>query len=190
MTNITKASRRGFLRDIFSAGAIILTGCATTSTKTASMEGPNGSWTPGVFVGLNPDGTFTLVAHRSEMGTGARSALPILLADELEADWKRVKVVQAIGDEKYGSQNTDGSCSVRDFYDTIRDAGATARTMLVRAAAAKWNVPAEECKAQLHTVIHTKSDKKADYAELVALAKSQPVPKKAEITWKPASSAT
>ena len=189
--NITKASRRGFLRDIFSAGAVILavplTSCTSTETKTASMEGPNGSWTPGVFVGLNPDGTFTLVAHRSEMGTGARTALPMLLADELEADWKRVKVVQATGDAKYGSQNTDGSCSVRDFYDTIRDAGATARLMLERAAAAKWSVPAEECKAQLHTVVHTKTGKKADYGELVALAKTQPVPKKAELKWKPAS---
>lgn len=193
MTNITKASRRGFLRDVFSAGAVILavplTSCTTAGDgkKAASMEGPNGSWTPSVFIGLNPDGTFSLVAHRSEMGTGARSALPMLLADELEADWKKVKVVQALGDEKYGSQNTDGSCSVRDFYDTIRDAGATARTMLVRAAAAKWNVPADECKAQLHTVVHTKSDKKADYAELVALAKAQPVPTKKEIQWKPAS---
>jgi isoquinoline 1-oxidoreductase subunit beta len=180
---ITKATRRGFLRDVFSAGAVIL--AAPLAARAASYSGS--AWQPGVFIGLNPDGTVVLVAHRSEMGTGARSALPMLLADEMEADWKRVQVEQALGNEKYGSQNTDGSCSVRDFYDTIRDAGATVRLMLERAAAAKWKVPAGECKAQLHTVVHAKSGKKAGYGELVALAKAQPVPAKSELKWKPAS---
>ena len=69
------------------------------------------------------------------MGTGIRSVLPTVLADELDADWKRVKIEQAIGDVKYGSQNTDGSCSIRDFYDAMREAGASARMMLERAAA-------------------------------------------------------
>ena len=176
--NIAKVDRRGFLRDIFSAGAVII------GARFAPADYATTAWQPSVFLGLNPDGSVIIVAHRSEMGTGARSALPMLLADELDADWKRVRVEQAVGHEKYGSQNTDGSCSVRDFYDTIRDAGATARLMLERAAAAKWKVPAEECKAQLHTVVHTKSGKKAGYGELAALAKTQPVPKKAELRWK------
>ena len=184
--SIQRIDRRGFLRDAFSAGAIILgvqvMPAAAGTNANATYAGA--TWQPSVFLGLNPDGTIVAIAHRSEMGTGARSALPMLLADELDADWKRVKVEQAIGDAKYGSQNTDGSCSVRDFYDTIRDAGATARLMLERAAAAKWKVPAEECKAQLHTIVHTKSGKKAGFGELVALAKSQPVPKKAELKWK------
>lgn len=178
MQNIAKVDRRGFLRNVFSAGAVII------GARFAPADYASTAWQPSVFLGLNPDGSVVIVAHRSEMGTGARTALPMLLADELEADWKRVRVEQALGNEKYGSQNTDGSCSVRDFYDTIRDAGATARLMLERAAAAKWKVPAEECQARLHTVVHTKSGKKAGFGELAALAKAQAVPKKAELKWK------
>ena len=70
---------------------------------------------PSVYLGIEPDGTVIIVAHRSEMGTGIRTALPMVAADELDADWKRVKIEQAIGDQKYGTQNTDGSCSIRDF---------------------------------------------------------------------------
>ena len=68
--------------------------------------------------------------------------------------------------QKYGSQNTDGSCSIRDFYDAMRDAGAGARLMLERAAASKWSVPVEECKAQNHEVVHSKTKKKLSYGEL------------------------
>ena len=171
----TKSTRRGFLRDVFAAGAVIWQ---------AKVEGVAGAFTPNMWVGINPDGTVIIVAHRSEMGTGARSTLPMVVADEMEADWKRVKIEQAIGDEKYGSQNTDGSCSVRDFLDIVREAGASARLMLERAAAAKWNVPAGECKAELHTVVHTKSGKKLGYGELAALAKGQAVPKKEELRLK------
>jgi isoquinoline 1-oxidoreductase beta subunit len=121
------------------------------------------------------------------MGTGIRTGLPMIVADELDADWARVKVEQAIGDAKYGSQNTDGSCSIRDFADAMRDAGATARMMLERAAAAKWSVPAEECKAQNHQVVHLSSKRKLGYGELAALAKQQPVPKKEDLKYKPAS---
>src|SRR5204863_587776 len=96
--------------------------------------------------------------------------LPVVLAEELDADWKRVTLEQAIGDPKYGSQNTDGSCSIRDFYGTFREAGATARIMLERAAAAKWGVPTGECKAQNHFVVH-KSGKKLGFGELATLAK-------------------
>ena len=83
-----------------------------------------------------------ITAHRSEMGTGSRTSLPLVVADELDVDWKSVRVEQAIGDQKYGSQNTDGSCSVRDFVEAMHQAGATARLMLERAAARKWAVPA------------------------------------------------
>ena len=99
-----------------------------------------------------------------------------MLADELEADWKRVHIEQAIGDRKYGSQNTDGSVSIRHFYQPFREAGATARTMLESAAAAKWGVPASECHAKNHEVVHS-AGKKLGYGELVAAAAKQPVPK-------------
>ena len=76
----------------------------------------------------------TIVAHRSEMGTGIKTGLPMVLADELEADWNRVKIVQADADIKYGDQNTDGSRSMRQFYQPLREAGAVARQLLEEAA--------------------------------------------------------
>ena len=187
---ITLASRRGFLGGIFSAGALILAGEVKPSLLggVAEADVPAVTWKPNVFVGLNPDGSVIIVAHRSEMGTGIRTTLPMVVADELGADWRRVSVEQASSDEKlYGSQNTDGSCSIRDFYDTMRDAGATARLMLERAAAAKWNVSAAECRTENHQVIHAASGRTIGFVELVSLASQQPVPTAKEIKLKPAT---
>src|SRR5207253_6607676 len=94
-----------------------------------------------VYLAIDMDGAAYIIAHRSEMGSGSRTALPRIVADELDADWSRVKLVQATGDEKYGDQDTDGSHSVRSFFDTLRESGATARLMLIRAGAAEWSVP-------------------------------------------------
>src|SRR5262249_42655307 len=114
-----------------------------------------------------------------------RTSLPRIVADELDADWSRVKVVQGDGDEKYGSQDTDGSHSVRDFFDTLREAGATARLMLVRAGAQQWGVPANKCGGgPVHTVSHKTSNRSIGYGELAALAAKQPVPKKEELKFK------
>ena len=79
------------------------------SNALAARRPSDATWQPSVYLGLEPDGRVIIVAHRSEMGTGIRTALPMIVADELEADWKRVKIEQAIGDKKYGNQNTDGS---------------------------------------------------------------------------------
>ena len=96
---------------------------------------------PLVFVAIDPDGTVTLVAHRAEMGTGSRTSLPMVLADEMGADWARVKIVQAPGDEpRYGNQDTDGSRSMRHHIQSMRQMGAAVRTMLARAAAERWQV--------------------------------------------------
>jgi isoquinoline 1-oxidoreductase beta subunit len=100
----------------------------------------------------------------------------MVLADELEADWTRVRLQQAIGSDKYGSQDTDGSCSIRDFYETMREAGATARAMLVNAAAGQWKVPLDECFARNHEVIHKNSGRKLGYGELASAAAKQPIP--------------
>src|SRR5262249_61060172 len=107
---------------------------------------------PSVYLGIEPDGTVFIVTHRSEMGTGIRTSLPLVAADELEADWSRVRIEQGIGDTRYGSQNTDGSRSIRDFYEPFRTAGASARAMLVSAAAAQWSVPVAEWCGQNHEV--------------------------------------
>lgn len=175
---ISNVSRRGFLGQIFSAGALVIAAPLAPKLKAA------GTWQPSVYLGIEPDGMVKIVAHRSEMGTGCRTGLPMIVADELEADWARVQVVQAVGDAKYGSQDTDGSCSVRDFYDKLRAAGASARTMLENAAAAKWGVPEQECRGQNHFVVHAKTGRKLAYGDLVALASAAKVPEASAIRLK------
>jgi isoquinoline 1-oxidoreductase beta subunit len=157
--NVHLVSRRGFLGNIFSAGALVLGSRLITSDAFAAETVDAAAWHPSVYLGLEPDGRIIIAAHRSEMGTGIRTCLPAVVADELEADWKKVTIQQAVGDAKYGSQNTDGSNSISGFYEPMRVAGATARVMLESAAAAKWGVPVEECKAQNHQVVHAKSSK-------------------------------
>ena len=192
MSQIEVLTRRTFLGNLFSAGAFVLAarllpeeavGASSPSGADSTGKAATAAWSPSVYLGIDTDGTVVIVTHRSEMGTGIRSVLPRVLADELEADWKRVKVEQALGDAKYGNQNTDGSCSIRDFYDAMRQAGASARVMLERAAAEKWGVPAAECKAQNHQVVHT-SGRKFGYGELAADAAKQTAPKKEDLKFK------
>lgn len=186
---VTNVSRRGFLEHLVSAGALVL-GASVLPPKALADVARKGLATdaaafhPNLFLGINTDGTVWIVTSRSEMGTGTRTTLPLILADELEADWKHVKLEQAPGDKRYGDQDTDGSHSVKDFYEPMREAGATARLMLIRAAAAKWKVPETECEARLHQVIHTPTGKKAGYGELAAAASRLPVPKKEELHFK------
>jgi isoquinoline 1-oxidoreductase subunit beta len=142
---------------------------------------------PSVYLAIDTDGTTYVIAHRSEMGNGVRAALPRIVADELDADWARVKVVQAIGAEKYGDQDTDGSHSVVSFFVPLREAGASARLMLVQAAAQKWNVPAAECSTELHTVVHKKTGQKLGYGELAEAASKLEVPRKEDLKLKPRS---
>jgi isoquinoline 1-oxidoreductase beta subunit len=180
--SITVVTRRGFLGGVFSTGALILGSRLLPVDAMAATSG--GAWQPSVYLGLEPDGRVIIIAHRSEMGTGIRTSLPMIVAEELEADWARVKIEQAIGDAKYGSQDTDGSESIRDFYDAMREAGATARMMLESAAASKWGVPAAECRAKNHEVLHAKTVRKLGFGELVPLASKQPVPKKEQLKFK------
>jgi len=190
MISIENVTRRNFLKGMFSASAFVL--CARMvprSLRAATMIAPPSidatAFHPGVYVGIEPDGTVLIVAHRTEMGNGVRTSLPRIVADELDADWSRVTVVQGDGDEKYGSQDTDGSHSVREFFEPLREAGATARLMLVRAAAQQWGVPEAQCMADpVHTVTHKSSNRKLGYGELAALAAKQPVPKKEELKFK------
>jgi isoquinoline 1-oxidoreductase beta subunit len=188
MNEIRRVNRRDFLGGIFSVGALVLGAHVVAEASAGQDTAAASTWMPNVFVGLNPDGTVILIAHRSEMGTGIRTSLPMVIADEMEADWSRVKVRQAPGDEaKYGSQDTDGSESIRDFYPVMREMGASARFMLERAAAGKWNVPASECKAQFHNIVHEQTGRKVAFGELASLASSQPAPRKEEIKLKDVS---
>lgn len=180
--------RRDFLGHLFSTGAFVLGASLLPKDSYARVSVINNvdqaTWNPNVYLGIESNGTINIIAHRSEMGTGIRTGLPMILADEMNADWTKVKIIQAIGDEKYGDQNTDGSRSIVGFYEAFREAGATARAMLISAAAQQWNVPVSECKAENNQVIHTSSGKKLGYGELAALASKQPVPKKEDLKFK------
>jgi isoquinoline 1-oxidoreductase beta subunit len=184
VNRVDVVSRRGFLGTVFSAGALVLGAPLLSTGKAfgAEVEPGKSAWFPTVYLGVQPNGEVIIVAHRSEMGTGIRTALPMVAADELDVEWGKVRIEQALGDKKYGDQNTDGSNSIRSFYDPLRIAGATARAMLVGAAAAKWGVPAGECKAVNGYVTH--AAEKASYGELASLAAQQPVPKPETLKFK------
>jgi isoquinoline 1-oxidoreductase subunit beta len=151
-------------------------------------KGPKGetiTFAPNVYITLTSANEVILVAHRSEMGTGIRTSLPMIMADELGADWSKVKIVQAEGDEdKYGNQNTDGSFSVRMFYEPMRKAGATARHMLVNAAAKKWGVDPSACTTENSQVLLKGSGKKIDFGELVDDLKEMDLPNASTIKLK------
>lgn len=190
MNRIQNVSRRRFLKNAFGAGAFILAvrHLPPLLGNSPPANGQNdielAMLHPNLFVGIQKDGTVYILAHRSEMGTVIRTSLPLVLADELDADWKRVKIDQAIGDKRLGDQNTDGSRSIRAFFTTMRECGATARWMLIQAAAMRWNVPTSECSTQPHTVIHKPSGRRADYGDLVSDAAGLAVPKKEELQLK------
>lgn len=172
----TTVSRRRFLGQTLSAGAFVLGtrfGPVEIFAQPVEAAAP---WQAGVYLALDPDGSVSVIAHRSEMGTGIRTSLPMVVAEELDADWSRVRIVQAVGDQKYGSQNTDGSCSITDFLQAMRVAGATARTMLEQAAAARWQVPVGEVAARVHAVRHAATGRTLAYGDLVAEAATLPVP--------------
>ena len=184
---IENVSRRGFLAGASAATGLVLALqlvplrgalAAAAPYATGATEMPHGAVNdPHVFVSIDPDGTVTIVRHRSEMGTGASTGLPMVLADEMEADWSRVRLVQAPGDEpRYGNQDTDGSRSMRHFIQPMRQCGAAMRQMLEAAAAKQWGVPAGEVEAVNHEVVHKASGRKLGYGDLATTAMAEPVP--------------
>ncbi len=180
---IEKISRRSVLQGLGIAGGLVLAAPVTSRRAFAAYETgagkmPHGTVVaPRVFVAIASDGTVTIVAHRSEMGTGVRTSLPLIVAEEMEADWSRVKVAQAHGDEvKYGNQDTDGSRSTRHYLMPMREIGASARVMLETAAAKRLGVPVTEVKAVNHEVVHSASGRRLGFGELAADAARESVP--------------
>ena len=180
---VEKISRRSVLKSLGIAGGLVLAAPvmsrqAFAAYQTGAGKMPHGTVVdPRVFVAIASDGTVTIVAHRSEMGTGVRTSLPLVDAEEMEADWSRVKVQQAHGDEvKFGNQDTDGSRSTRHYLMPMRQIGASARAMLEAAAAKKWGVPATEVKAVNHEVVHAASGRRLGFGDLAADAAKEPVP--------------
>ncbi|RTE94890.1 molybdopterin cofactor-binding domain-containing protein [Bradyrhizobium sp. LVM 105] len=179
---VEKVSRRSILKGLGITGGFVLAAPVMSRQALAYETGagkmPHGVVVdPRIFVSVASDGIVTIVGHRSEMGTGVRTSLPLIVAEEMEADWSRVKVQQAHGDEvKFGNQDTDGSRSTRHYLIPMRQIGASARTMLEQAAAKRWGVPATEVKAVNHEVVHSASGRKLGFGELAADAAKQSVP--------------
>jgi isoquinoline 1-oxidoreductase beta subunit len=182
IVKVENVSRRNVLKGLGIAGSFVLAAPVMSrpafAYETGAGEMPHGVVVdPKVFVAIAPDGTVTIVAHRSEMGTGVRTSLPLIVAEEMEADWSRVKVQQAHGDEvKYGNQDTDGSRSTRHYLIPMRQIGAAARTMLESAAAKHWGVPVTEVKATNHEVVHAASGRRIGFGDLAADASKEAVP--------------
>jgi isoquinoline 1-oxidoreductase beta subunit len=184
MSELRHINRREFLKRTGQAGGGLILALSFTASCGRPGPGPavkSGaeSVAPNVYVNVRNDGVVEIICHRSEMGQGIRTSLPQIIADEMEADWDRIELIQALGDAKYGDQNTDGSTSIRNQFDLLRNAGATAREMLIAAAAAEWGVPAQECEARSHAVHHKASGKSAGFGELVDAASKLEAPKDA-----------
>jgi len=192
-------SRRGFLQGLGAGLVVGVMPLVADADEPSGKSGPppspankqkDGSLQPNVLVHIALDGTTTIVCTRSEMGQGVRSSIPVLIADELGADPERVVVVQADGDKKYGDQNTDGSSSIRKFYDHLRESGGAARMMLTSAAAKRWNVKPESITVANHVLTHAPTKRTLRFEDVVAAAAKLPVPKQKSIVLRPASELT
>jgi isoquinoline 1-oxidoreductase beta subunit len=184
MKLIENVSRRGFLQGALASGVFVLSARFIPQPLWAAEGDASAPFEPSLWVAIASDGTVTIVAHRSEMGCGSRTALPLVVADELDADWSKVKIDQAIGDPKYGEQDTDGSHSVRSNFELMRQVGATGRAMLISAAAAQWNVSPKDCTTEPHFIVHRASGRRLGYGEVAAAAAKLPVPRKEDVPLK------
>jgi isoquinoline 1-oxidoreductase beta subunit len=173
-------SRRGFLAGLGAATTGLALGWRLLDAGTADAAKP-AMFAPNPFIQIGTDGVVTIVCHRSEMGQGIRSSLPVLIADELGADPVKIHVVQGDADARYGDQNTDGSTSIRNFFEPMRQVAAMARMMLIGAAATRWRVPAARLTAHDDAVHDPQTRKSLSFGALVAAAAVLPVPKAAEL---------
>ncbi|MDJ0698972.1 MAG: molybdopterin-dependent oxidoreductase [Woeseiaceae bacterium] len=185
MSELKRISRREFLKRTGQAGGLVFaltfsSSCSREPAPPVAATGTIANVMPNVYVNIRNDGIVDIYCHRSEMGQGIRTGLPQVIADELEADWDKINLIQALGDDKYASQNTDGSTSIRNQFDILRNAGATARETLIAAAAATWGVPASECVARNHAVHHEASGNFAGFGALVDAAQNVEIPQNAE----------
>ena len=165
-------NRRDFLKVTSSVGIGLMVGVVLPYKKRLIAAGiAENSFEPNVWIKIQSDNIINIVTAKSEMGQHIRTSIPMIIAEELEADWSHINVVQAeTHPDKYGSQSTGGSGSIRRSYMRLRKAGATAREMLIEAASIKWDVPAKECKAQMSKVIHSKSKRSLSFGDLASLA--------------------
>jgi len=174
--------RRRFLKVTALAGGGLVVGAffpwvdSLAGAETSPPAGPAPDFAPNVFIRIAPDGAVTLIAPNTEMGQGAKTALPMVIAEELDVDWKQVTVHQGDLNPAYGRQAAVGSGSTTGNFTALRQAGATARALLVAAAAQTWSVPAAECSTASGTVLHAASNRRLTYGQLTATAATLAVP--------------
>jgi isoquinoline 1-oxidoreductase beta subunit len=167
-----RLSRREFVAAGIAAGAGLVVGFYLPHAGRSTKE----VFSPNAYLRITPDNKITIVVARSEMGQGVRTALPMILAEELEADWKQIEIEQAGASTLYGDQTTGGSASVKTTWDPMRKAGAAAREMLISAAALTWGVPRSSCAAVEGSIQHGASKRRLSYGELVGKAATLPIP--------------
>jgi isoquinoline 1-oxidoreductase beta subunit len=183
-------TRRGFLQVALAGGAALVIGVDLGRRAEAAEPAP--PFAPNAWLRVDADGRVTVILNKSEMGQGIATALPMLVVEELEVELARVTVEFAPFEARYAGpgmpiQLTGGSTSIRSEYEMLRRAGATARTMLVAAAAQRWSVPPSSCRAEKGNVIHSPTGRKLGYGALVADAAALPVPAPTDVPLKPAS---
>ncbi len=164
------ADRRSFLKVTALGGGAMLLGIHLEPSAKAQM-GPAAPLSPNAFIRIDPDGKVTIMAKNPEIGQGVKTTLPMLIAEELDADWKDVRIQQADLDQaKYGTQFAGGSFAIPMNWDPLRQVGAAGRAMLIKAAAQTWNVPESECSTASGKVLHASSNRSLGYGELAAKA--------------------
>ena len=174
MSTPTQVTRRAFLETAGAAGAgLVISFYLPSGSRFRSPTA--GPFTPNAWLRIGEDEGVLVIVDRSEMGQGVTTALPMLLAEELEADWSRIRIEFAPADKAYtnpmfGMQGTGGSTSVRAAYTPLRKAGAAARELLVAAAAQTWGVEKAECRAERGAVVHARSKRRLTYGKLVTKA--------------------
>ncbi|OGF23035.1 MAG: hypothetical protein A2V63_08660 [Candidatus Eisenbacteria bacterium RBG_19FT_COMBO_70_11] len=172
MTTGTSLTRRDFLK----LGALAGAGLVIAFRIPDAAEAATGAFEPNAWLAIDPQGRITVWIARSEMGQGVRTSLPMLVAEELEADWSSIRFEQAIPAPRYGNMSTGGSQSIRSMTEPLRKAGAAAREMLISAAADTWKVDRATCHAENGAVIHAPSGRKLAYGALAVKAGTLPVP--------------
>jgi isoquinoline 1-oxidoreductase beta subunit len=183
------AGRRRFLRSSVQGSAGLLLGIYLRPLSAVEVVGKPASladadFHPSAFIRIASSGVVTLISKQPEIGQGIKTALPMVIAEELEVDWKDVRIVQGDLDPAYGGQSAGGSTSTPNNYNDFHRLGATARTLLVQAAALSWHVPANECVASSGSVLHRASQRRLGYGALVAKAATLPVPDASSVVLK------
>src|SRR3954447_24494216 len=181
-----KLNRRSFLQATTLTGGGMLLGLHT-ARQASAQAADQPSFDAKAFIRISPDGTVTLISRNPEIGQGIKNMLPMLIAEELDIDWKSVKVEQADFDPKYGLQTTGGSRAASNNWVPMRQVGAAGRQMLLAAAAQTWGVPENECYTSNGRVYHRSTDRSLGYGELASKAASVPLPDLKSLKFKEAS---